>query len=418
MYNEISKFLIVLRLDLGMAVTLGLDPGGSEDVGDGSRKKPKTTNAATGFSAASVRAGSAQLIAFYFRAPVKAFFRTRVDYMAYARAINPRVQANDSWSWRVTTPGLLAHAVKTHGWGFIPNQVLPPLIANIGVGAILYTSYLQFLGALHEPASHSTKRIYPPPSLFTTFPAGFAAGTVQSVVATPLDALQMRFKVSDMLEGQYKTMWAYGKHKLRDIGLRGVFAGWALSFSKESLGYGFFFATFEYVKQQSYLSFIARYYGSYDPLFHPHPLRPTSDRDSKPVIKPHYALEPTFLLLAGIAASVTQQAIQAPLNLIQNNHYQGLESLDYKSHHDPSASRVIAKSYYHAYRKTFEQCQRQAKMAGGWRRWLYRGFILNTMKQVPSTSAGLIVFELVRRKYGSQAEAVRIEKDGYNILLS
>jgi hypothetical protein len=57
-------------------------------------------------------------------------------------------------------------------------------------------------------------------------------------------------------------------------------------------------------------------------------------------------------------------------------------------------------------------------MAGGWRSWLYRGFILNTMKQVPSTSAGLIVFELVRRKYGSQIEAVRIEKDGYDILLS
>jgi len=51
---------------------------------------------------------------------------------AYARAIHPRVQANDPWSWRVSTPGLLAHAVRTYGWGFIPNQVLPPLIANVG----------------------------------------------------------------------------------------------------------------------------------------------------------------------------------------------------------------------------------------------------------------------------------------------
>ena len=49
---------------------------------------------------------------------------------------------------------------------------------------------------------------------------------------------------------------------------------------------------------------------------------------------------------------------------------------------------------------------------------MYRGFIINTMKQVPSTSAGLIVFELVRRKYGSQIEAVRIKKDDYDILLS
>lgn len=41
--------------------------------------KPRN-NAATGASAAGVRALSAQMVAFYFRAPVKAFFRTRVEY--------------------------------------------------------------------------------------------------------------------------------------------------------------------------------------------------------------------------------------------------------------------------------------------------------------------------------------------------
>ncbi|KAE8145720.1 hypothetical protein BDV25DRAFT_164066 [Aspergillus avenaceus] len=40
----------------------------------------KRNNAATGASAAGVRALSAQLVAFYFRAPIKAFFRTRVEY--------------------------------------------------------------------------------------------------------------------------------------------------------------------------------------------------------------------------------------------------------------------------------------------------------------------------------------------------
>lgn len=113
-------------------------PGGrfSEDCSQAGRrdeadlvKKPQS-NVATGTSAAGMRAVSARMVAFYFRAPVKAFFRSRIDYMGYARAINPRVQANLGWSWRVTTPALLAHAVKTHGWGFIPNQVLPPLLAN------------------------------------------------------------------------------------------------------------------------------------------------------------------------------------------------------------------------------------------------------------------------------------------------
>jgi len=47
------------------------------------RKDPRS-NAATGASAASVRAFTAQAVAFYFRAPVKAFFRTRVDYLVCA----------------------------------------------------------------------------------------------------------------------------------------------------------------------------------------------------------------------------------------------------------------------------------------------------------------------------------------------
>ena len=43
------------------------------------QRKETKGNAATGASAAGARAFSAQLVSFYFRAPVKAFFRTRVE---------------------------------------------------------------------------------------------------------------------------------------------------------------------------------------------------------------------------------------------------------------------------------------------------------------------------------------------------
>ena len=44
-----------------------------------SPQRDKKGNAATGASAAGVRAIASQAVAFYFRAPVKAFFRTRVE---------------------------------------------------------------------------------------------------------------------------------------------------------------------------------------------------------------------------------------------------------------------------------------------------------------------------------------------------
>lgn len=63
---------------------------------------------------------------------------------AFARAINPRVKANESWSWRMSTPGLLTHAVREYGWAFIPNQVLPPLLANIGSDYLVPIQALQY----------------------------------------------------------------------------------------------------------------------------------------------------------------------------------------------------------------------------------------------------------------------------------
>ena len=238
------------------------------------------------------------------------------------------------------------------------------------------------------------------------------------MVAAPLDALQVRFSASDILQGHHKNVWQWGRHKLSEIGLRGIFSGWGLSFLKDSFGYGAFFATFEYVKAQSYYAFVTRYYGFLDLNSHSHSYRRGPDSDEGVLtIRPHIALEPAFLTLAGIGASVTQQTVQHPLNLIQNLHYGRMESLDYDAKFQ-SSGRQMLDSHYRAYGKTFEQCQIQASSLGGWRRWLYRGFFTNTLKQVPSTSAGLVIFELVRRMYGKNTEAVRIEKDGYDILLA
>lgn len=228
----------------------------------------------------------------------------------------------------------------------------------------------------------------------------------------------MRFNSSDLLDGHHQNMWQWGRHKLMEIGVRGIFSGWGLSFLKDSFGYGAFFATFEYVKAQSYYAFVTRYYGFLNVNTLSHSTRRGPDRDDGALtIRPHFALEPAFLMFAGISASIMQQAVQHPLNLIQNLHYGRLESLDYQAKLQLSGRQMLD-NYYRAYEKTFEQCQVLARRSGGWRKWLYRGFFVNTLKQVPSTSAGLVIFELVRRMYGNDAEAVRIEKDGYDILLA
>ena len=213
-------------------------------------------------------------------------------------------------------------------------------------------------------------------------------------------------------------MWQYSRSKLREIGPRGVFAGWGLSLIKDSFGYAAFFATFEYVKAQAYYGFVAKYYGDLQGNLLSPILTPNLDETGPiDIIKPHYAIEPTFLMLAGIAASVSQQTVQHPLNLVQSVHYRSLAFLDSQAKIDQPKA-VMLRRYYGAYQKTYEKCLVYARRSGSWRRWLYKGFLGNTIKQVPSTSAGLVIFEIVRRRYGSEAEAVKIEKDGYDILLT
>ena len=340
---------------------------------------------------------------------------------AYAKAINPRVQ-DGRFSLHTTMPSLLAHAVKTYGWRFIPDQVLPPLLANITVGAVLYTSYLQILGALYEPSSQPTKTVFSPPAPTATFTAGLAAGGLQSLVAAPLDALQARFDTRDRY-CENKTMWGYGKGKLQDIGVRGIFAGWGLSLLKDSFGSGIFFATFEYVKAQCYYSFIRTYYGSLEPwtvtLLAKRRGTGNAEQHKIPTIKPHYALEPAFLMLAGVAASVAQQGIIYPLSKVQTVHYERLEAVDEQAAklQRKSQKGKMLEAYYRAYQETWNQCRLQAMHNGSLRHWFFSGFWWNTIKQVPSTSAGLVIFELVRRKYGL-GEEVRISADGYDILLT
>ena len=233
-----------------------------------------------------------------------------------------------------------------------------------------------------------------------------------------INSLQVRFRTSDITEGHYKNMWQYGYRKIKEIGTRGVFAGWSLSMVKDSFGYAAFFATFEYVKAQAYYSFLIVYYGKSRSNAHRPVPRPRADSTYDGlVIKPHYAIEPVFLMLAGIAASVVQQLVQHPIGTIQNIHYQSFTALDEVIQNNQSTSQTVRR-YYGTYRKTYKRCLISAKEHRGWRKWLYRGFFWSTIRQVPSTSAGLIIFELARRRFSTDSETVKIKQDGYNLCLT
>lgn len=124
-----------------------------------------------------------------------------------------------------------------------------------------------------------------------------------------------------------------------------------------------------------------------------------------------------------------QQAISFPITQLQAIHYSRLESLDYKTRLENHGKvqreggpltrwGKLRERYAHSYGETLEQAQYQARRLGGWKKWLYRGFLGQTIRQVPGTSAGLIVFEIVRRRWALDGGGgVKVEYEGYDILL-
>ena len=197
-----------------------------------------------------------------------------------------------------------------------------------------------------------------------------------------------------------------------------------LSKTRWALGFGLFVATFEWVKAQGYLRFITLYYGSLrGDLLSMVEWKQDAQGTDLGVIRPHYTIEPAFLALAGVSASVAQQLVAHPLGRVQDIHYGVVQSQERKarvaSKKGSSVNTINPRRtiYTGAYGKTFELCRMRAIKRGAWRTWLYQGFWWNTIRQVPSTAAGLVIFELVRKRCSDQIEDVRIELDGYDIQL-
>ncbi|KAG8426709.1 hypothetical protein J3459_007885 [Metarhizium acridum] len=86
------------------------------------------------------------------------------------------------------------------------------------------------------------------------------------------------------------------------------------------------------------------------------------DRDSQvTVIRPHYAIEPMFLFIAGFSASFSQQLLLHPLTHFQVKHWDHLEDLDEKAARYRAARAAnpdkpqrpwrMLRAYYHAYQE-------------------------------------------------------------------
>ncbi|OBA24089.1 mitochondrial carrier protein [Metschnikowia bicuspidata var. bicuspidata NRRL YB-4993] len=375
----------------------------------------KSNYQSVSLSTAGMRALIFQLQSIYLRAPLKLFRPSRFDYMIYVREQANKHTEIFSKPYKFRTHsslGMLISVMRREGWRFIPDNVLPPLLANSATGVILYGTYL---GALDMFSSHSGPKTDFAYSPVDTWRAGFLAGAMQSLAAAPIDAIYSRLTTAEMLSGKHENLWKYGAHKLKEIGLVGVFAGYAFSIVKESFGFAFYFLTFELIKTRGYnltyrvistyrnfkvtlrdkLSFLS----SLEPKVNSAQIKKEQSRLTK-------ILKSSFVLLAGASAAFSLLAVQYPLTKVQKIHYNRLEALDiYSSSVHPLKKRPFVKVYWNSYLDTFQQVMKNKQTSRmSWFQLAYKGFARNALTTIPATSVGLLIFEIMRTRLADDFE--------------
>lgn len=379
-----------------------------------------SSNQTVSLSTAGMRALIYQLQALYLRTPVKLFRPSRFDYMVYVRELANKHDGINSKPYRFhthSTIGMFYSVLRKEGWKFIPDQMLPPLIANLATGVILYGTYLTALD-LFNSKHHNTQRQDFHYSPADTWRAGFIAGAMQSLAAAPLDAIYTRLTTAEMLGGEHQNMWKYGANKLKEIGLVGVFAGYSFLLIKESLGFAFYFLTFEVVKTRGYnltyrvISAYRRFKIALKQKFERIPFLVIRNSETDAAVlrleqtRLTKILKSTFVLLAGASAAFLLLAVQYPLSKIQKIHLSRLEALDiYNLSTFHPQKRPFFKVYYNSYIDTYNQIAKMKLRAGQtWLQLAYKGFFRNAVTAIPATSVGLLVFEIMRTRLADNLE--------------
>ena len=272
--------------------------------------------------------------------------------------------------YQTTNLYILGKTLNRNGWRVIPEKILPPLVVNSITGTILYTTYLETMSMMERVSGSMSK-------FGLSFSAGCTAGFAQAAVSTPIDAIYARSVADAVLfdvglgKGLGGNLWVYGFEKLREIGLVGCFGGFGLVAVKETLGFGVYFSTYEYLKdvfkRKEYFEESSKWFKG------------------------------SFMLAAGTVAAFFLQVIQYPLGKVQKIHQERLEMLDISSRNQFKGHyfRIYRNAYWNTFKHLGEIRQNEHTRVI---RWLYEGFLRNTLAVIPGTTMGLFFLDYLRTK--------------------
>ncbi|KAJ3104637.1 hypothetical protein HDU97_009028 [Phlyctochytrium planicorne] len=192
------------------------------------------------------------LLKWWFRVPVKLFRPSAVNPFLIFAAIAEQEGRRVSF-------GFVRNLFKVEGFALISKNMLPLLICNSIIGAVLFNTYSitleilskevalpSFGGDSEEELTYEVKH--------SPFSAGALAGVAQSLLATPLDNVTRRVDPAEVAnrrgEGVFRVMVQTVREAMPTEGgawnkFKFLYHGYPVNVAKDALGFSLFFGMFE-----------------------------------------------------------------------------------------------------------------------------------------------------------------------------
>ncbi|KAI9341535.1 mitochondrial carrier domain-containing protein [Zopfochytrium polystomum] len=350
------------------------------------------------------------LLKWWFRVPIKLFRPSVVNPML---VFNMMAEAEG----KKVSAGYVRNVVREEGFQLISKNMLPLLICNSIVGAVLfnvYTATADHLEALAAFDSSTPTTVFHHMSQFShhfhPFFAGAVAGLAQSVLATPLDNVTRRVNPEVMAARRGEGMiglairavreamppalgplprWVGGRLNRESVTrdliniegrLRFFWEGWWLNAFKDSLGFALFFGFFETTRKHG-KHFVVTLHEQYFQAS----AGGNTDSEASPGEKPRRPLfvsigQVTAVIIAGALAGAGYQLVIYPFDRLP--HLVPADATDGLAPPGSVKGKVD-------WPKTYEMATSRAGL-----RILYQGLGSQLVRIAPPSAIGLLIYEI------------------------
>ncbi|KAH8668457.1 solute carrier family 25 member 45 [Xylariales sp. PMI_506] len=148
--------------------------------------------------------------------------------------IKVRLQAKDA----IGTQNAASYVRQFEGTSSLITGTAAPVIGYGALNALLFVAYNRSEAAINQSLSL-------PPNLWTTWVAGALGGLATWIVSTPTELIKCRAQ----LASPPAPSWNIAREIIRHEGLRGLYFGGVVTALRDSIGYGFYFWSYELSSQ-------------------------------------------------------------------------------------------------------------------------------------------------------------------------